>query len=98
MNLLDMVFTVMFLVPWNALVFWRGNHENLRDKFFWVLGGVADFMLGLGFAAGNKQYSPEWIMGFMIALLGLYCFTVFMMWTISGRKKREEGRVFRRKI
>jgi len=46
----------------------------------------------LNFAAGTKEYSSQWLLGFLIALLGLYGLTHFAMWAIGNYRKKNNTR------
>lgn len=75
---------VTLLIAINGLVFWQGE----KRRFLWVIGAIIDFMTGLIYAATGAQWSLTWDFGFVIAILGLYCLSVFMMWAIGSLKKK----------
>jgi hypothetical protein len=77
------------LVALNALVFWKVD----KHKFFWVIGAIIDITSGLLFAATAVQWTMTWVLGFMIAIVGLACLTYFMLWSfrlLRGKTQRRD--------
>ena len=83
---------ITLLIAINALVFWKAENKK---EFLWILAAVIDFVIGLLYASTDVQWSMAFDFGLMIAILGLYCLTMFFLWAIGQRKdsnnKRKEG-------
>jgi hypothetical protein len=81
---------IALLIALNILAFWQGG----KRMFLWVLAALADIICGLLYAATDTQWSMTWILGFIIAILGLYCLTNFALWALGimnkSRKSRKE--------
>ena len=75
--------TLAILIALNALVFWQGK----KRMFLWVLAGVANFIVGLGFTVNETQYSARWAIGVVLAVLGLYCLMEFALWALGNLRK-----------
>jgi hypothetical protein len=84
---MDAILEIIFLIAWNALIFWQGE----KRQFLWVLGFLANCILGLEYAAGSAEYSAVWMIGFLITILGIYCLTHFAMWAIGNYKKKSQN-------
>ena len=82
--MMDLIYGMIFLIPLNALVFWKGE----EGKFLWVIPAFADTIIGLLFMVGVTQWTVIWIIGFAIIILGLYCFYQFIEWGVGMNKKR----------
>ena len=85
---MNAILEIVFLVAFNALVFWQGD----KRKFLWVLGAVCNVILGLNYSVGAMEYSATWMIGFLIALLGFYCITEFALWSIGIFKSKKVPR------
>ena len=81
-----LLFLVLVFV--NALAFWKGEQR----RFLWVIPAFANVIIGLLFMSGVTQYSATWVIGFAVVMLGLYCFTEFIMWGVGIITKRGNKR------
>ena len=84
--MMDLIYGMIFLIPLNALVFWKGEER----KFLWVIPAFADTIIGLLFMVGVTQWTVIWIIGFAIIILGLYCFVEFIVWGLEMQKRRNK--------
>jgi len=84
---MDAILEIIFLIALNALMFWQADERN----FLWVLGAIGNIILGLNYAAGSVQYSAVWMIGFLVAILGLYDLTMFAKWAISNYRKKNKA-------
>jgi hypothetical protein len=73
---------VSLLIAINALVFWKAE----KRPFLWVIGACLNIMVGLLYASTDVLWSKPFIYGVMIALLGIYCLTMYAKWAWLGRK------------
>ena len=79
---------ITLLIALNGLAFWQGS----KRMFLWVLAALADIICGLLYASSDTQWSMTWILGFIIAILGLYCLTNFALWALGSIRKTRDSR------
>jgi len=80
------------LAAFNVLAFKKGDEKG--RILFWVFATVGDIIIGLHFATGTAQYSSQWVIGVLIACVGLYCLTHFLVWAVGFMRKprKSEGK------
>lgn len=72
---------LILLIALNALAFWQ------RHIFLYLLMVGADIAFGLTYASENTLYSPAWIIGVAVCILGFFC----LFRAVMKLFKHEEG-------
>ena len=55
------------IVAFNALAFWQKN------AFLYLMACPLNLVYGLSLASGSTVASTQWVMGVIIAIIGLFC-------------------------